>query len=180
MSSQNHVSFNHWRAFSHEGKASRNLLLPRNDITTLCNTMKRYSRSPLTIACRLDWTPAARISSLMVRRLIVPMGAPSKFPTPPLSRMPPITFEAIALISNKAPFPILPAPVVIRKIKPEIPAVNPQISIGEEDRLLDVDPGIRALLTITAHRVDIAPETRPLHKDSVENNKDDHNNNNLV
>ena len=36
--------------FSQEGRASLNFLLPRNDITMLCSTMKRYSKSPLTIA----------------------------------------------------------------------------------------------------------------------------------
>ncbi len=36
--------------FSQGGRASLNFLLPRNDITMLCSTMKRYSKSPLTIA----------------------------------------------------------------------------------------------------------------------------------
>jgi hypothetical protein len=35
---------------SQGGRAILNFLLPRNDITTLCSTMKRYSKSPLTIA----------------------------------------------------------------------------------------------------------------------------------
>jgi hypothetical protein len=35
---------------SQGGRAILNFLLPRNDITPLCSTMNRYSKSPLTIA----------------------------------------------------------------------------------------------------------------------------------
>ena len=35
---------------SQGGRSILNFLLPRNDITTLCSTMKTYSKSPLTIA----------------------------------------------------------------------------------------------------------------------------------
>src|SRR5690606_18703561 len=139
------VQVHHQVRFSQGGRAKLNLPLPRSDITMLCSTMKRYSKSPLTMACKLDWTPAARISSLMVSRVMVPIGAPSRFPTPPLSKMPPITFEAIAFISNNAPFPILPAPVVMRYTKPEIPAVNPQITYEKNLVLFTLIPSIRAL-----------------------------------
>ena len=40
--------------FSHGGRASLNSLLSRNAIMMLCSTMKRYSKSPATIACRFD------------------------------------------------------------------------------------------------------------------------------
>ncbi len=81
---------------------------------------------------------------------------------------------AIAFISNPAAFPTLPAPVVMMYTKPAIPDSNPQSRYEVEFRSLHVDAEHQSALTVAANGVEIAPETRPLHEDDEEDDKDHH------
>ena len=81
---------------------------------------------------------------------------------------------AIAFISNPAAFPTLPAPVVMMYTKPAIPGQQSAQQVGVEFRPLYVDAEHHGALTVAANGVEVAPETRPLHEDDEEDNKDHH------
>ena len=96
------------------------------NINTLCNTMKKHKSAERTILFHHEESvPLQRIKVSIVALINTPKNEPTTVPTPPVSKVPPITAEEIASISKPRACSTNPLVVLRQNTKPANEARKP-------------------------------------------------------
>ena len=111
-----------------------------------CKTIKKQSNADNTILThQLDSVPWVVIKLDMEPLINTPNSVPNGVPTPPLSRVPPITADEMASISSPFACSTNPAQLLRQKRNPPMPAKSPFNIYAHSLVLRTLIPIIRAL-----------------------------------